>query len=56
MNNPFDRTTIARLERPLSSDHNREFSQASRFSDRRDVFLVGYRGMDGSSVLDCPEV
>lgn len=30
MNNPFDRTTIARLERPLSSDHNREFSQENR--------------------------
>jgi pimeloyl-ACP methyl ester carboxylesterase len=35
---------------------NMEFSQASRFAERRDVVLVGYRGMDGSSVLDCPEV
>jgi pimeloyl-ACP methyl ester carboxylesterase len=35
---------------------NMEFSQASRFADNRDVVLVGYRGMDGSSVLDCPEV
>ncbi|MGH3085366.1 MAG: alpha/beta fold hydrolase, partial [Gaiellaceae bacterium] len=35
---------------------NMEFSQASRFADDRDVVLVGYRGMDGSSVLDCPEV
>jgi pimeloyl-ACP methyl ester carboxylesterase len=35
---------------------NTEFSQASRFADDRDVVLVGYRGIDGSSVLDCPEV
>jgi pimeloyl-ACP methyl ester carboxylesterase len=35
---------------------NMKFSQASRFSERRDVVLVGYRGMNGSSVLDCPEV
>jgi pimeloyl-ACP methyl ester carboxylesterase len=35
---------------------NMKFSQASRFADGRDVVLVGYRGMDGSSVLDCPEV
>jgi len=35
---------------------NMEFSRASRFADDRDVVLVGYRGMDGSSVLDCPEV
>jgi pimeloyl-ACP methyl ester carboxylesterase len=35
---------------------NMKFSQASRFAARRDVVLVGYRGMDGSSVLDCPEV
>jgi pimeloyl-ACP methyl ester carboxylesterase len=35
---------------------NMEFGQASRFADDRDVVLVGYRGMDGSSVLDCPEV
>jgi pimeloyl-ACP methyl ester carboxylesterase len=35
---------------------NMEFEQASRFADDRDVVLVGYRGMDGSSVLDCPEV
>src|SRR4051794_24999707 len=35
---------------------NMQFSQASRFADRRDVVLVGYRGVDGSSVLDCPEV
>src|SRR5918995_1195505 len=35
---------------------NMEFTQASRFARDRDVVLVGYRGMDGSSVLDCPEV
>jgi pimeloyl-ACP methyl ester carboxylesterase len=35
---------------------NMKFSQASRFAERRDVVLVGYRGMDGFSVLDCPEV
>jgi pimeloyl-ACP methyl ester carboxylesterase len=35
---------------------NMKFREASRFADDRDVVLVGYRGMDGSSVLDCPEV
>ncbi len=35
---------------------NTVFREASRFADDRDVVLVGYRGMDGSSVLDCPEV
>jgi pimeloyl-ACP methyl ester carboxylesterase len=35
---------------------NMDFSMASRFADDRDVVLVGYRGVDGSSVLDCPEV
>ncbi|HSL64120.1 MAG TPA: alpha/beta hydrolase, partial [Gaiellaceae bacterium] len=29
---------------------------ASRFADDRDVVLVGYRGVDGSVRLDCPEV
>jgi pimeloyl-ACP methyl ester carboxylesterase len=33
-----------------------EFAKASRFAEKRDVVLVGYRGVDGSSVLDCPEV
>ena len=32
------------------------FPAASRFADRHDVVLVGYRGVDGSSKLDCPEV
>jgi pimeloyl-ACP methyl ester carboxylesterase len=35
---------------------NMEFSKASRFADDRDVILVGYRGVDGSVRLDCPEV
>jgi len=35
---------------------NMKFSAASRMADGRDVVLVGYRGVDGSSVLDCPEV
>ena len=33
-----------------------DFRAASRFAEDRDVVLVGYRGVDGSSVLDCPEV
>jgi pimeloyl-ACP methyl ester carboxylesterase len=35
---------------------NMKFSAASRFADNHDVVLVGYRGADGSSMLDCPEV
>jgi pimeloyl-ACP methyl ester carboxylesterase len=35
---------------------NMQFPAASRFADNRDVVLVGYRGVDGSSKLDCPEV
>jgi pimeloyl-ACP methyl ester carboxylesterase len=35
---------------------NMQFTMASRFAGSRDVVLVGYRGVDGSSVLDCPEV
>lgn len=31
-------------------------SYAARFTDSRDVVLVGYRGVEGSSVLECPEV
>src|SRR6266516_3708222 len=34
---------------------NMEFSEASRFADDHDVVLVGYRGVDGSARLDCPE-
>jgi pimeloyl-ACP methyl ester carboxylesterase len=35
---------------------NMKFSKASRFADEHDVVLVGYRGVDGSVRLDCPEV
>ncbi len=35
---------------------NMSFARASRFAEHRDVVLVGYRGVDGSSRLDCPEV
>jgi pimeloyl-ACP methyl ester carboxylesterase len=35
---------------------NMHFMDASRFADDRDVVLVGYRGVDGSVRLDCPEV
>jgi uncharacterized membrane protein YdfJ with MMPL/SSD domain/pimeloyl-ACP methyl ester carboxylesterase len=35
---------------------NMDFTAASRFAGKHDVVLVGYRGVDGSSKLDCPEV
>lgn len=35
---------------------NMSFSKASRFADDRDFVLVGYRGVEGSEKLDCPEV
>jgi pimeloyl-ACP methyl ester carboxylesterase len=35
---------------------NMQFSGASRFAEDHDVVLVGYRGVDGSVRLDCPEV
>lgn len=35
---------------------NMGFAEASRLATDRDVVLVGYRGVDGSSRLDCPEV
>jgi pimeloyl-ACP methyl ester carboxylesterase len=35
---------------------NMTFPAASRFADKHDVVLVGYRGVEGSSKLDCPEV
>ena len=35
---------------------NMSFADASRFTANHDVVLVGYRGVDGSSVLNCPEV
>ena len=33
-----------------------DFPDAKRFTARHDFVLVGYRGVDGSSRLDCPEV
>lgn len=35
---------------------NMSFKQASRLTERHDVVLVGYRGVDGSARLACPEV
>jgi predicted RND superfamily exporter protein/pimeloyl-ACP methyl ester carboxylesterase len=35
---------------------NMNFENASRLADKRDVVLVGYRGVDGLTKLDCPEV
>src|ERR1700690_3267300 len=35
---------------------NMGFPDASRFTANHDVVLVGYRGVDGSVRLDCPEV
>jgi pimeloyl-ACP methyl ester carboxylesterase len=35
---------------------NMGFAGASRFAEKRDVVLVGYRGVDGSVQLRCPEV
>lgn len=35
---------------------NMAFPMASRFTPNHDVVLVGYRGIDSSTQLDCPEV
>jgi pimeloyl-ACP methyl ester carboxylesterase len=35
---------------------NMTFPKADRLLGQHDVVLVGYRGVDGSSVLNCPEV
>src|ERR671913_659186 len=35
---------------------NMEFEFANRYTNDRDFVLVGYRGIDGSVRLDCPEV
>ena len=35
---------------------NMEWTHANRFAENHDVVLVGYRGVDGSVRLDCPEV
>ena len=35
---------------------NMAFPAASRYAEKHDIVLVGYRGVDGSATLDCPEV
>ena len=35
---------------------NMQFADASRIAGNHDVVLVGYRGVDSSTKLDCPEV
>ena len=35
---------------------NMSFAKASRYAGTHDVVLVGYRGIDSSTRLDCPEV
>jgi pimeloyl-ACP methyl ester carboxylesterase len=35
---------------------NMKFTFAHRYAQDRDVVLVGYRGVDSSTVLECPEV
>jgi pimeloyl-ACP methyl ester carboxylesterase len=35
---------------------NMDFPFAGRYIDHHDLVLVGYRGVDGSARLDCPEV
>lgn len=35
---------------------NLKFRPASRLAASRDIVLLGYRGVDGSTKLDCPEV
>jgi pimeloyl-ACP methyl ester carboxylesterase len=56
---------LARSSRPLAPIFhlnggpgitNMTFPQASRLAAQHDVVMVGYRGVDGSSVLNCPEV
>jgi pimeloyl-ACP methyl ester carboxylesterase len=50
-----DREPIFRLEGGPGLT-NMTFPLASRYAVERDVVLVGYRGVDGSVRLDCPEV
>ena len=42
--------------RAVLASRNMTFEMASRYADEHDVVLVGYRGVDGSVRLDCPEV
>jgi pimeloyl-ACP methyl ester carboxylesterase len=56
---------LARSSHPLApvfylnggpGETNMTFPQANRLAAQQDVVMVGYRGVDGSSVLNCPEV
>ena len=47
---------IFRLEGGPGLTQHGASRKASRFADDHDVVLVGYRGVDGSVRLDCPEV
>jgi pimeloyl-ACP methyl ester carboxylesterase len=56
---------LARSSHPLApifhlnggpGETNMTFPQASRLAAQHDVVMVGYRGVDGSSALNCPEV
>jgi pimeloyl-ACP methyl ester carboxylesterase len=56
---------LARSAHPLApifhlnggpGETNMTFPQADRLAADHDVVMVGYRGVDGSSVLNCPEV
>ncbi len=56
---------LARSSHPLApifhlnggpGETNMTFPQADRLAADHDVVMVGYRGVDGSSVLNCPEV
>ncbi len=56
---------LARSSHPLApifhlsggpGETNMTFPQANRLAAQHDVVMVGYRGVDGSSVLNCPEV
>ena len=53
--NPHPAEPIFRLEGGPGRT-NMEFAAASRYAVNHDVVLVGYRGVDGSARLDCPEV
>ncbi len=41
---------------PGASNMSWDWGKASTFLPEHDFVLVGYRGVDGSTVLDCPEV
>jgi pimeloyl-ACP methyl ester carboxylesterase len=56
---------LARSSHPLApifhlnggpGETNMTFPQADRLAADHDVVMIGYRGVDGSSVLNCPEV